>query len=195
MQEWALAVTLPNAERRVAEKLNDLGIAFHWFRRRMSVAHRGKLCERMVSAFPRYIFIPLMYCWDILNQVKDIAGIIMFGEKPARIAENELQKLRSQCIDDVLLSEPESPRFSSGDKVMLMRLEATNRDAVFYRSLGQGRCIVLLDCMGSSIFVNVNDSDLKKVNPVPRSRRRRRRRNGGPRNVHMQALESSCSPQ
>lgn len=193
LREWALAVTLPHAEKRVTAKLADLGIAFHWFRRKLLIAHRGKLCERVISAFPRYIFVPLMYCWDVLRECKDVAQIIMFGETPARIADHQLDELRSQCTDDVLIETPAEARFCAGDKVLLLNLESSSRQAVFHRALGQGRSIVILDCMGRSIFVNVNESELQRVNTqtkVSRARRRRRRRNRAfPRNAHMPALE------
>lgn len=201
MNEWALAVTLPNAERRAAEKLTELGIAFHWFKRKMLVAHRGKLCERIISAFPRYIFIPLLYCWDVLCKCKDVAGIVMFGEKPARISHSVIQTIRDQCTDDDVLIEEREPEasFAAGDKVLLLGLESANRFAIFHRALGQGRSIVELDCMGRAIFVNCNESDLRKVHlqtKVPRGRRRRRRGTRSfPRNAQPQALEGTPSAQ
>jgi transcription antitermination factor NusG len=193
LSEWALATTYPNTEHRVATALAERELPFHFFKRRLLTAHRGVLRERLVPAFPSYIFVPFQLCWDIMREIGDIVGIVMFENgKPAKVRQSVIEKLVSICAGDVLIERQPSARFNAGDEVVLTSLDSLlNQRVRYHHSCGDGRSVVLLDWMGRSVFVNVKECDLQEVRPsqVQRKRRRRRRRRSHS-SSHMQHMRS-----
>ena len=56
---WAMVVTAPNSEHIVSRELRDRhGIPHHYFKRMTTRVHRGRVIDKLLPAFPRYIFVP-----------------------------------------------------------------------------------------------------------------------------------------
>ena len=194
MLDWALATTYPNTENRVAKALEEWELPFRFFKRRKLIAHRGVLRERLVPAFPSYIFVPFVFCWDVMREIKDVVGIVMFENgKPARVRQTVIDKLGSMCADDVMIEPQPRARFQAGDRVTINSIESTvTQKGTYHRSCGDGRSIVLLDWMGRSVFVSVNESDIDLQGIAVRSARKRKRRRR--RNRYHSSVQASLSP-
>ena len=172
---WAIAITLPNGEKRVSEQLVDLGLPFIIFRIRKIAAYRGRLIERLVPAFPRYVFMPLTTCWEAISNVTGFFGLLSFGSAPATVRPGIVESLWDSSKNGVLPEIERPNAFKEGDRVYVL-----DRQAVYHHHCGLDRAVVLLDCMGRSAFVNVSECDIRSARPaaaVARKRRRRKRRN------------------
>lgn len=193
MSDWALATTYPNTEFRVASALHDRGLPFHFFTRRLLTAHRGTLRERLVPAFPRYIFVPFAACWELLRDISDIVSIVMFEKgKAASVRQPVIEKLVSLCVDGVLAEPATAARFNAGDEITVTGIDGMlSQKGRFHHDCGDGRSVVLLDWMGREVFVSVNDADLSKPKLTENKRKRRRRKRNKRNQSPIQAHSSS----
>ena len=174
MLDWALATTTPNAERKVSCELAERQLPHYLFKRKLTVANRGKLVERLVPAFPRYIFVPFEICWNVAESFADVIGVVSFGEGPALVRHTVVEKILERCSGDVLVEQAPKSRFEYGDVVFVPELSQSGK---FHHSLDEDRCIVLIEWMGRGVFVNVLEGDLlNKQEARERSSSRRRRR-------------------
>ena len=57
----SLAITAPQAEFRVARALEQRAIPHRIFKIRKQLAFRGRPVERILPAFPRYIFLRILF--------------------------------------------------------------------------------------------------------------------------------------
>lgn len=195
MLDWALATTYPNTEHRAAKALADRDLPFRFFKRRTLIAHRGILRERLVPAFPSYIFVPFRFCWDVVREIKDVIGVVMFENgSPAKVRQSVIDQLSSLCADDVLVEPPTKARFNAGDEVTVTSIESTfSQKGKYLHSCGDGRSIVLLDWMGRSVCVNVLECDLTEIAPSKDKGKRRRRRRRS-RNRYTSPVQRSENP-
>jgi transcription antitermination factor NusG len=177
---WALATTWPNGERRVCDELAKREVAFHAFKRKILVAHRGCLLEKLVPAFPRYVFVPFSICWDVVRQIVGVVSLVSFDNKPALVRSSIVEDLKARSINDVLIEDEvrSTSKFNYGDEVVLINLTSTfTQVGKYHHSDGTGRAVVILEWMGRSIFVNVDECDLAlKVKSFKQKRRNRQRR-------------------
>lgn len=196
MSDWALVVTSPNAERRVAGELCRKKYPFHFFRRRVLTVYRGQLTHKEIPAFPRYFFVPLAACWEIVRDVVDVISVVAFEPgKPAKVRESAVQRLISVCTGDGILIEPKrQARFKPGDEIFVETMDSL----IYHRGRfhhacedGSGRAIILMDWLGRQCFVSVRECDLREVRRPQIERRRKRRRNG--RHRRLQPATDLCS--
>lgn len=162
------------------------------FFRRFMIACRGKLIQRLVPAFPRYIFIPLQNCLDVVNDIVGFVGIVMFGNSIARVHPSVLEDLSAMSVDGVMIEEDKPSRFRSGDSVRIASLDTitVNRIGKYHRPCGNGRAVVLFDCMGRLTFVNVDEKDICETYLLGK---KRRRRNGRSRHRKLKQATDLCS--
>lgn len=185
MPDWALAITIPNGERRVSEQMIRRDLPFHIFQRRLTLAHRGRLIQRLVPAFPRYVFIPFVTCWETVSSVSGFTGLVSFGNGPEKVDDKIVEEIKSICPGGILLEdEKKTSRFNFGDPVSVLE----NQFGTYHHHCGDGRAVILLNWMGRLVFVNVQECDLREVKRPPqlckvRRRRRRRRRQRGTHQV------------
>ena len=82
---WPLAVTAPNAEFRVADAFAQLAFPHFLFRTRERIVQRGRVVDRIVVAFPRYIFVFVIDFAMYRIMVETVRGVIGFvrdGDEP-----------------------------------------------------------------------------------------------------------------
>lgn len=170
---WALVTTQPNCERKVGEELTDRKMPFHFFKRKTLSAHRGCLVEKIIPAFPRYMFVPFEKCFDVVREVAGATGVVCFNNRPSLIDQSVVDEIRSRCVGDILIEEESSSKkFKFGDEVIVSSLSKIGK---YHHSDRGGRAVVLIEILGRSVFVNVNESELSAYSRKRRSRRSRQR--------------------
>ena len=115
---WAVAITHPNTESRVARDVADLGFEVFGPRIRQSAVHRGRRVYREQPMFPRYLMIRM--CANIFEvmAVRYLVNLIRTtSNSPAVVSDLEIKTIKARCTGDDLLIVPRSSRFLVGELV------------------------------------------------------------------------------
>jgi Transcription antiterminator len=183
MTDWSLAVTAPNAEHIVSRDLSRLSYDHVWFKRRCSAVVRGRIIEQIRPAFPRYVFVPVEQCWDVLRDVGKVLGLVSFGEQLALIHQSVIEQLRHRCNgSDVfppdLIPEP----FHRGDRVVIAGYgPVAGHEAIYEQVADHGKLRLSFDWFGRLVPIDVDSRDVSVLVSAPKSPKKRRRRK---RRVH-----------
>ena len=158
---WALATIVPNCEHRVGAELRRRNLPHHIFRIKQRVVARGRVVDRLVPAFPRYVFVPAQECWETVRKVADFTGLVSAS------CDQVVSDLTARAPNGVL---PSTPRLSVGDRVRVAMLGSVG---IFQRFVGMDKACVLLPWFNRMVETVVYEKDLEKVARTHRSRRRR----------------------
>jgi transcription antitermination factor NusG len=177
MSDWALATTPPNAEHLVSADLLRFGYE-HWlFKRKTTRVWHGRIILSMPAAFPRYVLVPFEQCWEILQTVWRVLGIVCFGEDVARVREREVDALVERCGGcDVLPKELVPEPYTPGECVHVGGTGLiAGHDATYDSVTEDGKLRLVFDMMGRMVPIDVDKRD---VFSVVKKRKQKRRRNG-----------------
>ena len=177
---WSLAITAPRAEFRVADTLLDRGVTHHLFKIREVVAHRGVVRDRIVAAFPRYVFV-----WVAIDElyqqiVETVHGIVDFARDGASVwrgSDGVLSEVLSRADSNGFLPDVQAPcPFFAGQRVIVRGNNIiAGYQAVFQRSIGNGRAIVEQEWLGRYVPIAVHIGDLDALAVRRRKKRRHHR--------------------
>lgn len=179
MADWNLAVTHPNAEGLVVKDLKRLSYDHICFRRRASAVHRGRVIERILPAFPRYIFINPIQCWDVLRDATRVLGLVMFGGEIGVVPGREVDKLIERCGGTHMLPPEAIPEpFQRGDRVVVGGYgPASGHQAVYQGVAEDGRLRLEFEWLGRYVPVDVDMRDVSVISsPTNLTKKRRRKR-------------------
>lgn len=180
MPDWTLAVTPPNAEHLVTEDLRRLSFSHIYFKRRASAVYRGRVIERILPAFPRYIFVHTSACWDVLRDAGRVMGLVMFGGEIGVVPGHVLDHLVARCGGTDFLPAEEIPEpFQRGDRVMVTGYGPASGHQAVYQGVGDdGRLRLEFDWMGRFVPIDVDSRDVSVLSspPTPSKKRKRRKR-------------------
>jgi transcriptional antiterminator RfaH len=186
LADWTLAVTSPNAEHLVSEDLRRLSYDHICFKRRASAVHRGRVVERILPAFPRYIFVHTELCWDVLRDATKVLGLVMFGDRIGVLHQPVVDSLIERCGGtDVLPAEEIPEPFQRGDRVIVGGYgPASGHQAVYQGVAEDGRLRLEFEWLGRYVPVDVDSRDVSVISsppPTKSKRRKRRRSRRGPK--------------
>jgi hypothetical protein len=174
---------------RASRMLERFSFPHHVFKHRISRIIRGRVTERLIPAFPSYLFVfttdemlaKLHQLWPYIGMSSFVQG----ANGEVAIADVALKQLRDRAIDnDVLPTNNEvNARFVFGDKVQIVTGThvAFGCDGIYQYTVRPGRVCILSPWLGQLVPIEVDESDIelageRKVKP---HRFRRRRRRGG----------------
>jgi transcription antitermination factor NusG len=186
MTDWALATTPPNAEHLVSADLNRLGYD-HWlFKRRSTRVWHGRIVLSMPAAFPRYVLVRLEQCWEVLQEVWRVLGIVCFGETVAKVSGREVDQLVARCGGgSVLPAEVVPEPYVQGERVHVGGTGLiSGHDATYERVTEDGKLRLSFDMMGRLVPIDVDQRDVFTIAKKMKKRRRRHR----PDRRHRKAL-------
>src|SRR5262249_41800465 len=159
----------------------------HVFTLRARCVIRGRVCDRLRPAFPRYIFVDPLGAWNALRNRFGIFDYVRDGERVAIVPDAALNSLLRTADPNGVLPMPEilSSSFAPGDRVIVQSEihGVANQRAEFKYLVGEHRAFVLLDWLSASVPVEVDERMLvlETVRAINIPRRKRRRRRHGPR--------------
>jgi transcription antitermination factor NusG len=180
---WRLITVAPNSETRVSRVLDlAVGVDVLAFRVRRRIVVRGRVVDRRVPAFPGYVFVGAGASFEEVRAVLGVLGFVRNGDEIAEIDSAIVDELLDLAVDDGTLPlerEPESARFSPGDRVVISNV-SFDTCGIFLSLENDGRAIVEVDWFGRLVPVSVSESDLaldktenRREYPRPSKRRRR----------------------
>jgi transcriptional antiterminator RfaH len=157
---WYLIHTRPGCERVAQVNLERQGYGVYYPRLLQSVRARGGWVERLVSLFPRYVFLHLEVGRQPLAPAKSTVGVttvVRFGFDYAVIPDKVIEDLRSRADPATGLHHLGLQRkpLTPGSKVRIVAGAFDGLDGVFQRQSGDERVIVLLKLLGQDTPVCV----------------------------------------
>jgi transcriptional antiterminator RfaH len=152
MISWCVAHTQSLKESLAQQHLLDQGYAVYMPRFKKTVRHARKIEEKLVSLFPRYIFVgmDLEFCrWHSVNGKRGIYDLLMSnGLNPATIPTRVIDDLRAQEIGDGIVPVASLVNFVKGEKVRILDGAFADRMAIFESMDDKSRIQLLLTFMG-----------------------------------------------
>ncbi len=144
---WYVVYTKPKWEKKVAEKLNELGIECYCplVTQIKQWSDRKKKIE--VPLFNSYVFVKLA---DIdLNSVFQVAGVVryLFWLGKAAVVRNEEILTIKQSLSNTNISNVSVVPYKKGDKVKLETGVFSSQNAIV-QEVTNTHCIVVLESLG-----------------------------------------------
>lgn len=182
---WAIVVTRHNQEAKTNEALKDLQLCSRLFRLRKEIVHKGLVVQKLLPAFPRYVFVEPKTLW---RSILDLPSVIQFvkaslpgidGEPsdevaPAIITDEVVASLEKRSDHEFILFDDDRrprliKRFQFGDRVRI-----TNKYNPFaiHPATYHGTDQITISLLGRLTVVNVDEAELELVER-PSGRRRR----------------------
>lgn len=197
MADWSLAITAVNSEGLVARELQRRGFPYIYFKRRTFAARRGQLVERILPAFPRYVFVDAAQCWDVLRHVGRVIGLVIVGDEVGKVSGEVIERLVDRCDGgDVLPPVPIPEPFQKGDRVVIGGYGPAAGLSGTYASLADesGKLRLLVDFMGRYVAFDIDERDVSGVVAEqalkPKRKRKRKRWRRGKRPMDHTAAEA-----
>lgn len=174
---WALVTTGPNRERIVAERLEKSGLTVRFFRMRRPILHKGKIREKLVPVYPRYLFTSITSKTSNVPQWRSIVENGAYfvrgsGGFPKEVSDALVAEQAARGIQDIFSDVEERSKFKVGDLVQLVGGYFMGKVGVFDRVTAPGWCFASFDIFGRSMPLKVKESDLVLIS-VKKKRRRR----------------------
>jgi hypothetical protein len=172
-------MTAPNTEMSVCRRLYNAHHQHALFTRKSLIVRRGRKIERLVAAWPRYVFV---WCVDTWHAILEISGVVDFlrdeNSAPVRLPENFVEQTRIDAGADqnlILPTQLRQSRFQFGQRVMVCgNGVAAGYEAVFQYPLENGKVHVLQQWLGSPRSIQVDELELMPMNEFRRATRKRK---------------------
>ena len=157
---WYLVLTRPACERVAHENLERQGYGVYYPRLLQPVRARGRWVERVVSLFPRYVFLHLEVGRQALSPAQSTMGVttlVRFGFDYAVVPHKVIENLRARADPATGLHRLDRQRnmLAHGAKVQIVAGAFGGLEGVFQRQSGDERVIVLLELLGQGTPVCV----------------------------------------
>jgi transcriptional antiterminator RfaH len=157
---WYLVHTRPARERVAEENLERQGYRVYYPRLLQPVRARARWVERVVSLFPRYVFLHLEVGRQALSPAQSTMGVatlVRFGFDYAVVPHKVIESLRARADPATGLHRLDRQRnmLAHGARVRIVAGAFGGLEGVFQRQSGDERVIVLLKLLGQSTPVCV----------------------------------------
>jgi transcriptional antiterminator RfaH len=156
---WFLILTKPANEHVAQVNLERQGYRVYYPRLLRPSLYRGRWIERIVSLFPRYLFVQLDAAARSLAPVRStlgVANIVRFGADAAVVPATVVDGL-IRCADPETglhrLKNP--PSFEPGAPVRVIAGAFEGLQGIFERDVGSERVVILLKLLGQDAAVRV----------------------------------------
>lgn len=155
---WFLILTKPSGENTAKLNLERQGYRVYYPRLSQTALYRGRWIDRIVSLFPRYLFIQLDSAQQSLAPVRStvgVANIVCFGTRTAVVQDAIIDGLMRRADPESGLHELRRPLFEAGASVRVISGAFAGLEGVFERHLGADRVVVLFRLLGRDAPVRI----------------------------------------
>lgn len=152
MLRWFLVFTKPAAEGRAQSNLERQGYRVYYPRLLRPALYRGRWVDRIVSLFPRYLFVQLDVARQSIAPVRSttgVASIVRFGHETAIVPNGVVDMLLGRADPQSGLHRLSARRpFEPGSRVNVIAGAFEGLDGIFEREAGEDRAVILLKVLG-----------------------------------------------
>ncbi|WP_231702187.1 transcription/translation regulatory transformer protein RfaH [Halopseudomonas litoralis] len=157
--QWYLIQCKPRQEARAEENLRNQHFPCYCPFHTIEKIQHGRRVVTKQPLFPGYLFINLCKLTDNWHSIRSTRGVlrmVTFAGEPLAVADEIIENLRTR-----LASTDSKPLFEEGGKVTVTEGPFKDLDAVFCKTDGNERAIILLTMLHREHQVRVPLSQLK----------------------------------
>jgi transcriptional antiterminator RfaH len=184
MSYWAVARLEHHREQLALHCLALAGYTTYLPRLRERRLSHGRKIEVRPPLFPGYAFVVIEQQWHAARWSLGVAGLIMDGIGPARVADHIIAEIRSRERDGLI--ELPQRKLVPGDPVQVIRGPLRGLDGLYAGMRPHERCMVLLAVLGGQRRVILPRDDIERA---------RRQVEEGPHGGDEAAIRSALRPQ
>ncbi len=156
---WFLVLTKPSAESTAKTHLERQDYQVYYPRLLRPSLRRGHWADRVVSLFPRYLFVRVDTAYQSLAPVRSTFGIVdivRFGAQPATVSDAIVEGLveRADALSGLHRVRCGS-RLERGTRVNIIAGAFEGLDGIFEREAGGDRVVILLNLLGRRTPVGI----------------------------------------
>lgn len=150
MSYWAVARLQPRREELALHFLEQAGHPTYCPRLRERRELRGRKVETRPLLFPGYAFVAIELQWHATRYAVGVFGLIMDGEKPARVPDEVIREIRSRERGGLieLPKPPKPPGFQLGERVRITHGSMSGCYGLYVGMRSSERVEVLLALLG-----------------------------------------------
>jgi transcriptional antiterminator RfaH len=167
LRRWFLVLTKASAEKSAVTNLERQGYRVYYPRLLQLALRRGRWIERIVSLFPRYLFVQLDVATQSLAAIRSTVGvssIVRFGLDAAVVPDRIVDGLlRRADAESGLHRLNERNVLHHGSRVKVLTGAFEGLEGVFERETGGERAVVLLRILGNQTPVYLPSDFLVKA--------------------------------
>jgi transcriptional antiterminator RfaH len=156
---WFLILTKPSGENAAQVNLERQGYRVYYPRLLRPALYRGRWIERIVSLFPRYLFVQFDAATRSLAPVRStlgVANIVRFGTEAAVVPGAVVDGLMHCADPETGLHRLKTGRtFEPGAAVRVIAGAFEGLQGIFERDVGSERVVILLKLLGQDASVRV----------------------------------------
>jgi transcriptional antiterminator RfaH len=169
MAQWSAVRLQPYWERPVLNELARAG--FETYCPRILQYRRlpnGAKVQATPLLFPGYVFILIVQQWHVGRYTPGVIGLIMDGERPARVPNSVIGELRSREHNGLIML-PKKPRLAPGAEFQIndrLRIRDGPLRGLFGLFAGMAphdRIMVLMQILGASRPVEFGIGDVSRA--------------------------------
>jgi transcriptional antiterminator RfaH len=159
MLRWYVIHTKWAGETVAESNLQRQGYEVYLPRLAQTVRRRGRLQERIVPLFPRYLFLRLHEGSQVLGPVRSTTGVtnvVRFGSSYATVPEQLIQVLQARADPETGLHRMPAPALPApGSTIKIADGPFDGLEGVFECESGEDRAVVLLNMLGRNTRVQI----------------------------------------
>ena len=161
-QQWYVAYTYPQAERKADKNLNRLGVTtflpLHTVVRQWS--DRKKKLE--VPLFPNYVFVCTspQRRFEIFN-VKEVVSLVSFEGQPATVSDDTINAIGKMMKGDVDLDQVVD--YDEGTAVRISEGQFAGTEGVLVRKNGKKRLVIHVKVLNTYLSVDVSAHHVEAI--------------------------------
>ena len=159
MLRWYVIHTKRATETFAESNLQRQGYEVYLPRFAHTVRRRGRLQERIVALFPRYLFLRLNEGLQVLGPVRStpgVASVVRFGSSYATVPDQLICALQARADSETGLHRMPLPALpAAGSTIKIADGPLYGLEGVFECESGDDRAVVLLNLLGQNTRVQV----------------------------------------
>jgi len=163
MQSWCAAFTKPRQEDVAAENLVRQGFRIYLPKLKQSKRRRERWIAVIEPLFPRYLFVAVDFGAHDLSPIRStrgVIGLVRFGPQPATVPGGFVESLMAAEDPASACHVAGLDLFRKGDAVLIASGPLAGTRAIFDAPTPQGRVRLLLDLLGRTHRVLVDQDQI-----------------------------------
>ena len=160
---WFLVLTKASSEQLATTHLARQGFETYLPRLQRRTLRHARWVNRVVSLFPRYVFVRLDVRHQALAPIRStrgVASIVRFGDEAAVVPDPVVESLMRRADPATGLHQLADDRPRRGAPVCVIGGPLAGLEGIFERDMGEERAVILLSLLGRHTPVAVNSSFL-----------------------------------
>jgi transcriptional antiterminator RfaH len=166
MESWYLLHCKPREVERAEWHLQNQGFTTFCPRWKVQKRVRGKRQTVVEPLFPNYLFIYLDLAhenYTALRSTRGVNGFVRFGGYPTPVPDMVVEDLRARALTDTENEAAANGLYKTGTPVEILSGPFAGLKGIYDIADGESRCFVLLEMLGKSQRLELDEGDITAV--------------------------------